>query len=122
MGVVDRAGALEWVAIALAFVAVLVILRYGMRPRCELCRRRHHRLPGDAGPLTVVPDPTAGPVDADDALEADREPDLEIDLTTSWQPNGVDHEPVGIELVAISWRADHHGVRTVSQVGVEATA
>jgi hypothetical protein len=33
---------LEWLAIGLALVAVVVILRYASRPRCELCDRRHH--------------------------------------------------------------------------------
>ena len=32
-----NAGFVEWLAIGLAFVAVVVILRYGRRPRCERC-------------------------------------------------------------------------------------
>ena len=32
-----NAGIVEWLAIGLAFVAVMVILRYGRRPRCERC-------------------------------------------------------------------------------------
>jgi hypothetical protein len=34
-------GVVEWLAIGLAFVAVIVILRYASRPRCVLCARRH---------------------------------------------------------------------------------
>jgi hypothetical protein len=46
---VDGAGIVEWVAIALSLVAVIVILRYARQPRCELCSRRHAR-PGLAPP------------------------------------------------------------------------
>ncbi len=124
----DRAGALEWVAIALAFVAVLVILRYGSRPRCELCRRRHLRLPAESAPVVVGEVPAVDPAPAStlepapdaDALELEVE--LEIDLTAGWKANGHDHEPPGLELVAISWRADQHGVRTVAAADVEAPA
>jgi hypothetical protein len=132
---VDRAGALEWVAIALAFVAVLVILRYGSRPRCELCRRRHHRRPAESAaavvPVSMAPVPTVELAPAssleparasagDDALDLELE--LEIDLTSGWRANGHDHEPAGFELVAISWRADQNGVKTVAAADVEAPA
>jgi hypothetical protein len=117
---VDRAGALEWVAIALAFVAVLVILRYGSRPRCELCRRRHHRRPAESAPVVVAPVSTVEPAPATAGDHArDLELEVEIDLTSGW--NGHDHAPAGLELVAISWRADRHCVRTVSP-DVEAPA
>jgi hypothetical protein len=124
---VDRAGALEWVAIALAFVAVLVILRYGSRPRCELCRRRHHPRPVESAPAAipaaVAPVSTLEPAPAaagDDAL--DRELEVEIDLTSGSKANGHDHVPAGLEPVAISWRADHHRVKTVAGADVEAPA
>jgi len=126
---VDRAGALEWLAIALAFVAVLVILRYGSRPRCELCRRRHHRRPAEFAPVVapvavaVAPVPAVEPTRADvgdDALDVELE--VEIDLTSGRRANGHDHEPAGLQLVAISWRADHHGVKTVAAADVEAPA
>ncbi len=129
MGAVDRAGALEWVAIALAFVAVLVILRYGSRPRCEHCRRRHHRRPVDAVPMTTAgsgtlavatPLPDPGRKIEIEPGQDDLDLDLEIDLTTDWQPDGAVPEPAGLELIAISWRADQHGVRTWADV--EATA
>ncbi len=42
----DGAGLVQWLAIGLSFVAVIVILRYARQPRCEVCSRRHVR--GDA--------------------------------------------------------------------------
>src|ERR1700674_1299939 len=41
--VVDGAGIVQWMAIGLAFVAVILILRYARQPRCEVCSRRHAR-------------------------------------------------------------------------------
>lgn len=53
----DGAGIVEWVAIALAFVAVIVILRYARQPRCERCSRRHARpeLVPSAAEAGIVP-------------------------------------------------------------------
>lgn len=34
---------MEWIAIGLAFAAVIVLVRYASRPRCPLCARRHDR-------------------------------------------------------------------------------
>jgi hypothetical protein len=34
---------MQWLAVGLAFVAVIVILRYARQPRCALCSRRHRR-------------------------------------------------------------------------------
>ena len=51
-------GIFEWLAIGLAFAAVVVILRYASRPRCPLCERRHDRpaaLPAGAPPADPVP-------------------------------------------------------------------
>jgi hypothetical protein len=45
---VDGAGLVQWLAIGLSFVAVIVILRYARQPRCNLCSRRHAR--GDRTP------------------------------------------------------------------------
>jgi hypothetical protein len=42
-GAVDGAGLVQWLAIGLSFVAVIVILRYARQPRCEVCSRRHAR-------------------------------------------------------------------------------
>jgi hypothetical protein len=42
-GAVDGAGLVQWLAIGLSFVAVIVILRYARQPRCEACSRRHAR-------------------------------------------------------------------------------
>ena len=42
-GAVDGAGLVQWLAIGLSFVAVIVILRYARQPRCEVCSRRHGR-------------------------------------------------------------------------------
>jgi len=56
-------GVLEWLAIGLAFVAVIVILRYASRPRCALCARRHE-LP--AGPRPPAELPWAGGHQADE--------------------------------------------------------
>ena len=49
------AGFVEWLAIGVAFVAVVVILRYGRRPRCERCDAL-----GDVRPARLVV-----PVDAE---------------------------------------------------------
>ena len=40
---VDGSGLVQWLAIGLSFVAVIVILRYARQPRCEVCARRHAR-------------------------------------------------------------------------------
>jgi hypothetical protein len=40
---VDGAGLVQWLAIGLSFVAVIVILRYARQPRCDVCSRRHVR-------------------------------------------------------------------------------
>ncbi len=34
---------MQWLAIGLSLVAVIVILRYARQPRCEVCSRRHAR-------------------------------------------------------------------------------
>ncbi len=107
---------MEWVAIGLAFVAVIVILRYARRPRCELCRRRHDRRPGlGVLPSDVVPDPwfvpasggpaangrpLAGPTPGDEPDDAD----VAIDLTS--RAREAEPAPDGPLPVAISWRAD----------------
>jgi hypothetical protein len=44
--VVDGAGLVQWLAIGLSFVAVIVILRYARQPRCNVCSRRHARRDG----------------------------------------------------------------------------
>jgi hypothetical protein len=43
-----NAGVMEWLSIGLAFVAVIVILRYASRPRCSACARRHE-VPAGSG-------------------------------------------------------------------------
>jgi len=44
----------QWLAIALSFVAVAIILRYARQPRCEVCSRRHAR------PDLATPGPEVG--------------------------------------------------------------
>jgi hypothetical protein len=55
---VDGAGLVQWLAIGLSLVAVIVILRYARQPRCEVCSRRHARpdhvpQPSEVGLLSV---------------------------------------------------------------------
>ena len=50
--------ALEWIAIGLGVGAILVLVRYGSRPRCPLCARRHDRRAIDQ-PAAVNPAPLA---------------------------------------------------------------
>ncbi len=54
--------ALEWIAITLGLGAILVLVRYGSRPRCPLCARRHDRRtisePAPAHPVPVAADRT----------------------------------------------------------------
>jgi hypothetical protein len=95
-------------AIALAFVAVLVILRYGSRPRCELCRRRHLRRIVQVIPVVAAAAGSPTHATGNGHGHVDVEQDPEIDLTSSCQPNDRDQESVRLELVAISWRADQH--------------
>jgi hypothetical protein len=92
--VVDQAGVLEWAAIGLAFVAVILILRYWSRPRCALCRRRHHG-------AAVAPSRWVVPPVSSDVIE--------IDLTAldrNGNPPAPQPEPIAVQLAAISWRAD----------------
>ncbi|HSO95969.1 MAG TPA: hypothetical protein VLV81_07990 [Acidimicrobiia bacterium] len=64
----DGAGLVQWMAIGLSFVAVIVILRYARQPRCPVCSRRHLRRdasnpPTEAVLLAVeVPESTDGTV------------------------------------------------------------
>ena len=51
--VVDGAGLVQWLAIGLSFVAVIVILRYARQPRCDACSRRHARRDRDASSRDV---------------------------------------------------------------------
>jgi hypothetical protein len=44
----------QWLAIGLAFVAIIVILRYARQPRCNVCSRRHAR------PDHTTPSPDVG--------------------------------------------------------------
>ena len=62
---VDGPGIVEWVAIALSFVAVIVILRYARQPRCELCSRRHAQ-PELAPPATEA---GVGPAELPEATQ-----------------------------------------------------
>jgi hypothetical protein len=61
---VDGAGLVQWLAIGLSFVAVIVILRYARQPRCDVCSRRHARPDHAAPPREVallsveLPEPT----------------------------------------------------------------
>jgi hypothetical protein len=49
---------LEWIAISLGVSAILVLVRYGSRPRCPLCARRHDPRTTDQ-PDVVNPLPSA---------------------------------------------------------------